>query len=130
MTTLLNKSNLYLSFFILDIVHCQEKTNIGFGLRLGLGLGFRLGFGILGLLDLEGRKCNFLALAAGQRLPEEDVLGNVPGEEANPGLHVVVKLEGDVFGLRNLARGVGDLVLWLLVLELELATAGWETRLV
>lgn len=119
--------------FILDIVHCQEKTKVGFGLRLGLvglGLGFRLGLGILGLLDLEGRKSNFLTLAAGQRLPEEDVPGNVPGEEANPWLHVVVELEGDVFGLRNLARGVGDLVLWLLVLELELATAGWETRLV
>jgi hypothetical protein len=36
---------------------------------------------------------------------------------------VVVQLEGDVLGFANLAAGVGDLVLWLLVLELEEAAA-------
>ena len=96
-------------------------------LRLGslFGLGLALGLGVLGVLDLKGRQGDFGALAAGHGLPEEEVGGQVPGEQADPGLDVVVELEGDV-GVGNLARGVGDLVLGFLVLELEDAAARGE----
>lgn len=43
----------------------------------------------------------------------------VPGQGADPRLHIVVYSELDILNLGNFARGMCDLVLRLLVLELE-----------
>lgn len=95
---------------------------ISLGLRLGLVRPcLCFGLGLLGLLYLEGRESQLGALAAGHGLPEEEVLGEVPGQQADPGLDVVVQLQGDVCCLGNLAGRMCDLILGLLVLELELA---------
>lgn len=66
------------------------------------------------LLDLRQRKQRADAALHGVPLEEGAVL--VPGEEANPGLDVVVEAQADVFEVGDLAGGVGDFVLWSLVL--------------
>jgi hypothetical protein len=78
---------------------------------------------LLLLLLLDSWQAKGLAQPTADGLPQTIVLALVPGQEADPGLYVVVDLEDDVVGLGDLAAGVGDLVLWLLVLELEQAAA-------
>lgn len=46
----------------------------------------------------------------------------VPGQEADPRLHVIVQLEDDVVRFGDLAGWVGDLVFWFLVLDDEFST--------
>ena len=75
---------------------------------------------LLGIgLRLNSRKGKGLARAAfdGVPIPETQVL--VPGHDADPGLDAVVEAEAHVVRLGDLARGVRDLVLGALVLELE-----------
>lgn len=73
---------------------------------------------LLGLvLPLDGGKPEGLADAAAHPLPEGEVDVLVPGQGADPGLHVVVDAERHVVRLGDLARRVRDLVLWALVLE-------------
>lgn len=78
---------------------------------------------LLFLLLLDSWQAKGLAQPTADGLPQTIVLALVPGQEADPGLYVIVDLEDDVVGLGDLAAGVGDLVLWLLVLELEQAAA-------
>lgn len=74
------------------------------------------------LLGLEGGELELLTNTTSQLLPEADILALVPSQKANPRLNVVVHLEFHVVLLGNLAAGVGDLVLGLLVPQLEDAT--------
>lgn len=76
------------------------------------------------ILGLDGREAEQLADAALEGIPLEEVDVLVPGEEADPGLSVVVEAQADVVEVGELARGVGDVVLWALVLEVEEATGG------
>jgi hypothetical protein len=77
-----------------------------------------LGFGIL-LLD--DRQLESLADPPGHLLPQGEIDVLVPREDADPWLDVVVDVQRHVVGLGDLAGGVGDLVLGLLVLERQLA---------
>jgi hypothetical protein len=89
-------------------------------------LSLPLGLGILALvLVLQRGKGKLLADAASQLLPETDVLVLVPAQDANPRLDVVVKPQNNVLLLSDLAAGVGDLVLGLLVSEFEETTGEW-----
>lgn len=76
---------------------------------------------LLLVLLLEGGKIEGFTHAASQLLPRANILILVPSQEANPGLDVVVQLEGNIFLLSDPAAWVGDLVLGLLVSELEQA---------
>lgn len=71
----------------------------------------------LAVLGLDGGEIKLVARAAVHDLPEAQILVHVPGEEPDPRLDVVVQLERDVLALGNLAAGVCDLVLWLLVFD-------------
>lgn len=79
-------------------------------LRLGLVLG-------LGLL--QRWESNLFARATLYRIPDSNLLVHIPGKQTYPRLDIVVELEDDVVGAGNLAAGVRNLVLRLLVLELE-----------
>lgn len=76
---------------------------------------------LLLILLLEGGKVEGFTNAASQLLPWANILTLVPGQEANPGLDVIVQLECNIFLFSDPAAGVGDLVLGLLVSELEQA---------
>lgn len=86
-------------------------------------MNFGIPLHLLFVLLLDGRQAKGLAQTAADGLPEAVVPALVPGQQADPGLDVVVDLEDDVVGLGDLAAGVRDLVLGLLVLEVEQAAA-------
>lgn len=73
----------------------------------------------MSVLLLNSRQSKLLALATLDRVPHIQRLLQVPGQQADPRLNVVTQLEHDIVGLGDLAAGVGDLVLGLLVLKLE-----------
>lgn len=79
----------------------------------------------LSVLGLDSREAKQPADAALEGVPLEEVDVLVPREEADPGLGVVVEAQADVVEVGELARGVGDVVLWALVLEAEEAAGGW-----
>lgn len=98
------------------------QTRLNHSLLAGLLYVQSLSF--LGLvLLLDAGQVKRLAQPALDSLPHAVVALLVPRQESHPRLHVVVHLELDVGGLADLAAGVGDLVLWLLVLELQQASA-------
>lgn len=78
--------------------------------------------GLLALLLLQRRQGERLAKPVAHLLPQPEVGVLVPGQHADPGLHVVVHAQGDVVGRGDFSGGVGDLVFGLLVLEGEFAS--------
>lgn len=82
------------------------------------------------LLLLDGGQLKDLAHAALDGLPEPQVPVLVPGQDADPGLDIVVQAELDVVGLGDFARGVGDLVFGPLVLDGEFATINLNKKTV
>lgn len=76
------------------------------------------------ILLLDGGQGKGVAHASGRGPPAAVVAALVPGQGADPGLDVVVQAQLDAVRLGDAGRGVGDLVLWALVLEGELAPVG------
>lgn len=66
---------------------------------------------------LNGGQLEDLADAPRHPLPQGEVDVLVPGEHADPRLHVVVHVQGHVVRVRHLSGRVGDLVFGALVLE-------------
>lgn len=92
----------------LSSLHISERHHIRFS-------------GLLGLLILllDWRQGELVAGATRHSLPVAIVGVGIPGQQAKPGLDVVVQLEGNILCVTNLAAWMGDLVFRFLVLELE-----------
>lgn len=77
------------------------------------------------VLLLDSRQAEHLAHTSIHSLPMPNIVVLVPRQSAYPWLHVVVEAQLHVVRLGNLAGGVGDLVLWTLVLDGEFTTGDY-----
>lgn len=90
----------------------SRASSVSLTTRLSLELILALG-SLCRVLDK--RHLEDIAHSSLETLPHSEWSGSAPIQGTDPRLHIVLQLQGAVFGSSNLGPGSCDLVLWLLV---------------